>query len=232
MPLIQPIAIPEATTVSDLRQSVIAALDRIINTLNNEKQTSNLNMQGFKIINCADPLNSKDVVNVEYLKQYTQQSLPQVLGFQASKPGSKSTGVHPYCWAYSTGANQTISNNTWTSITFNQDASLGPAIHSTSVNPTRFTAPQAGVYVFFFQADFITNATGIRATRFFKNNATILSQTTATPNASANIIMQCSWLNYLIIGDYIEGQVLQSSGGNLDCQTGFGDTQLIIYKLA
>lgn len=121
---------------------------------------------------------------------------------------------------------QVLLTSTWTDIvlgveTVDTDID-GVGGHSTSSNTARFTARYPGWYGFTGGVAFVSNATGVRASRWAKNG-TAVDSTENIVSAISGIATPCEvWplqIN-LNAGDYITLQGWQSSGGNLNLSTG------------
>ena len=126
-------------------------------------------------------------------------------------PAGGSTFVGVSCKA---NANQTIANNTYTNITFNQENFDTDTFHDNTTDNSRITIPagKAGYYQIsaYIQCD--ASAAGSRNLYLNKNGSTI-TYNAVTPSASSPFL-QLNFVADLSVGDYIEMQVLQDSGGN------------------
>lgn len=119
-------------------------------------------------------------------------------------------------------AAQSLTTSTWTSITFgvedvdNDFASTGG--HSTVTNTSRYTAVYAGWYFLGGGVAFASNATGIRATRWAINGSAVNgSQCTDSPiTGNPHNVPGRGKFVFLAVGDYVELQGFQSSGGALN----------------
>ena len=112
----------------------------------------------------------------------------------------------------------TISNNTFTALTFSTELFDTDGFHSTVSNTSRITIPsgKGGYYLFRSAAQIQNNATGERLMRFYKNGSFADPQFRLSHDSDGhNSIMLVSWMN-LVAGDYIECYVNQTSGGNLN----------------
>lgn len=114
---------------------------------------------------------------------------------------------------------QTISNATWTAISFDtEDFDVGGMAEQVT-NPSRITIPagEGGKYLVTGIALWTANATGQRAIRLRKNGTTDLADGARSPTDAATNVGTpfCDIVN-LAAADYIELMVYQSSGGNLD----------------
>ena len=124
------------------------------------------------------------------------------------------------CSLYKT-ANQTISHDTITQVTFDAEAYDTDGFHSTSTNTSRITIPtgKGGKYLFTFQTQWDLNGTGDRSIYYYKNGANGTAMVRySIVSGSYYTIQNASIVLDLVAGDYIEMYVLQSSGGNLNIQ--------------
>ncbi len=118
---------------------------------------------------------------------------------------------------------QSLNNDTWTSITLTtEDLDSDPSGtggHSNSVNTSRFTAVYAGWYRCGGLVCFDTNATGARSARLAVNG-TARNGSAATVQAVTGGVYYTQVPTpvmevYLNVGDYVELQGRQESGGAL-----------------
>jgi len=133
-------------------------------------------------------------------------------------------------------AAQSISNATWTKVTWNQERYDTDSYHSTSTNTDRFTAPagKSGYYQATVGARFVGNATGRRIGRFQTNVGTPdagFGAIEPATNGTNSTYLNMTWTGYIAAGDYVWYEVYQSSGGslnldNVDTDTGFMITYL------
>jgi len=121
----------------------------------------------------------------------------------------------------SNSGNQSISNNTPTMITFDTETWDTASLHSTSSNTSRLTAAVAGKYHVCAQAVWAGNATGWRLIRLKKNNTTYYNgqRANALADATAGVHNCVSDHIDLSASDYVELEVTQTSGGNLNVVT-------------
>jgi hypothetical protein len=121
------------------------------------------------------------------------------------------------CSVYAT-THQTISNNTFTDLTWNTEIFDTDEFHSTTTNTARMTIPtgKGGYYRVTCRAYWnAASATGRRVVSIFKNgtrwnNGGQPGDTSAGPAVTTSQIMN------LVAGDYITMAVYQNSGGNMD----------------
>lgn len=137
--------------------------------------------------------------------------------------GTNGTTIPAFqCSAYSSTA-QTLSNATFTAITYDTEDYDTGAIHSVSSNTSRMTVPPggAGLWEFLVGLTFDANATGGRLVRFYKNGSALTYGQVSVPvnsgsfGTAVNSVIHAS----LVDGDYIEVFGYQTSGGNLDIGT-------------
>lgn len=113
-------------------------------------------------------------------------------------------------------ANISVANATVQPLTFNSERFDTDALHSTSVNTGRLTAPVTGTYLIFAAATFAANATGQRVLQLRLNGTTFISRV-GDVSTSANLsALETSTIYQLTAGDYIEAIVYQDSGGALN----------------
>jgi hypothetical protein len=121
------------------------------------------------------------------------------------------------CSAYR-AADQTIANDTFTAITWDNEFYDTDTIHSTSTNTSRFTIPagQGGKYLLTSTIIWANNATGARQYAFYKNGSTLGNAAIFPSSTSASYSGQSGVLVVdLAAADYIEVFGYQNSGGNL-----------------
>jgi hypothetical protein len=109
----------------------------------------------------------------------------------------------------------TISNATWTKVTFDEEQFDTSAFHSTATNTSRITIPAGlgGKYVLHANVKWANNATGPRIVRYRINNTTTI--VTQEKSSAAEFSDQLSSVYELTAGDYVDLEVYQASGGNL-----------------
>lgn len=119
---------------------------------------------------------------------------------------------------------QTLTTAVFGSITFTTEdfdgdwvASSGGG-HDNSTNPSRYTALYDGWYVLGGGVSFAINATGQRGCRWAVNGSAVNGSAVVYPATAGNVIVVAARTKrvFLNIGDYVELQGYQTSGGNLD----------------
>lgn len=138
----------------------------------------------------------------------------------SSDLAAKAPAVAAAVQGYNTVA-QTLANGTWTALNLNTESYDTDAFHSTSTNTSRLVVPAglAGMYIVSGFMQFASNATGIRSIQITKN-ASGDTASTSTATASGAMWMQANAVMKLAVGDYVELNAYQNSGGNLDVTAG------------
>jgi hypothetical protein len=114
-------------------------------------------------------------------------------------------------------ANISVSSGVLTVLSFNTEISNVGAIHSTGTNPSRLTAPSAGLYIVGGTLAYDANATGLRAARILLNGATAIGNSLYAANTTGDVtIVNVSTARFLSANDYVELQADQTSGGSLN----------------
>lgn len=136
----------------------------------------------------------------------------------------------PVFSAYQTAV-QSISDSTYTGLTFTTEIVDRDNGHSNTVNPSRYTAQTAGYYLFNGQGAFATNTTGIRSLLWHVNGAFPVgggfSTTTSTLIAGTVVLTASPFFQYLSVGDYVELRARQTSGAALNTVVASGITSSI-----
>lgn len=110
--------------------------------------------------------------------------------------------------------NQSVTSNTFASITWNSEQYDNDAAHSDATNPSRYTAQTAGWFEFHALIQYEgTSSTGDRQAMFLKNGAgnPIGMLVTRTNNSNSATCLIMAW-SLMSVGDYIEAQAWQNSG--------------------
>jgi hypothetical protein len=113
-------------------------------------------------------------------------------------------------------ADITLSNNTTTTLTWNQEDFDTDGFHSTSTNTSRITIPagKAGKYLVTSKVQYASNSGGRRITQIIKNGSNLWDFESASPG-STNLQLQGVAIIDLLVGDYVETTAWQNSGGSL-----------------
>lgn len=119
------------------------------------------------------------------------------------------------------GAVQSIPNNAFTALTWDQSLVDSYGGHSSVTNPSRYTAQVPGWYDLDGGFSFAANVTGVRDGAWYKNGAQITTPgagaVTGSPGAGSSPTQAMPGLQvFLNAGDYVELWVIQTSGGALN----------------
>ena len=121
----------------------------------------------------------------------------------------------PFCMA-AMSVNQTIANNANTVLSFDTNYVDNASVHSTSVNPSRFTAPIAGWYGGWVQTAWEADVDGLRVTRWLINGALgLLGEDSRLGFGLFTCAQQVNVVWPLNAGDYLEVQVYHAAGNDL-----------------
>jgi len=140
------------------------------------------------------------------------------------------------CYLYNS-TNTTVSNNSYTQLTFNSEQFDTDNYHSTSSNTSRITIPsgKAGYYLLQAQVMFAgaTNTTGGRAANMQINGSGIsyMFLPPASGSAGDGQGAQQTVVRYLAVGDYVEMNAYQNSGGTMTLDRTVTNTFLIASYL-
>jgi hypothetical protein len=122
----------------------------------------------------------------------------------------------PFCLAYRS-TNQSISNSTLTSVTWNAETTDNAAAHSTSVNTSRLSAPVDGWYKAWPQVVWAANSTGVRNVNvLFNGTGQQVGMDQRNATSSFETAGTAPWSGSMTAGQYIEIAGYQNSGGALN----------------
>lgn len=131
--------------------------------------------------------------------------------------------LDPPCFTvYQNSATTSIPNSTWTTLGYDAQLVLSShGGHSTSVNNTRYTCPVDGVYELSGKVSFDNSTVGRRQTRWILNGSAIAASELVLPPASGAPMMPVASIRVrLVVGDYVEMQTSQDSGGTRTTSAG------------
>lgn len=135
-------------------------------------------------------------------------------------PTTSPYGAHfqanpPACRVFH-NANQSINDNTVTTVTFNSERWDTDSMHSTSVNPERITFNTAGLYIVTFHAAYASAADYDRTTYAIRlNGTTVLAETITTDqDATFNPSASVSTVYKFAASDYVEARTYQDNTAN------------------
>lgn len=122
----------------------------------------------------------------------------------------------PRCKAYIIG-NQSIPTSTHTAIAFDGEYYDQGAMHSVSVDNTRFTVPAGGAGLYSFSGNALFNiGTGGMWARIIKNGGVIVSSVIDSLSASVQKTLSIDNQDVAADGDYYEFTIWQNSGGAIN----------------
>ena len=127
-------------------------------------------------------------------------------------------------------ANQSINNTTLTTVTWDVETLDSDGFHSNVTNNSRITIPsgKAGKYSIGVSLNWASNSTGLRQILFAKNGTTFSWSQNGTATTGATMVNKNIIVD-LAVGDYVEIQAYQTSGGALNLQSNAVDTDLSNY---
>lgn len=110
-------------------------------------------------------------------------------------------------------------SGTFAVLTFNTERYDNGALHSTSVNTSRLTAPITGLYSGGCSVTFASNLTGRREVVIQINGTTNIAYDAipAVNGAQTRLSVPFEW--QMVAGDYLEVFAMQTSGGALNVET-------------
>ena len=110
--------------------------------------------------------------------------------------------------------NQSIPNNTWTTLSFDSEHFDSENIHDSSVDATKLICKTAGTYLIIGYVSFNVNSTGVRGARLLKNGK-IANEVVVNALFNAYTGVLTCYVTNLSVNDYIQMQAYQTSGGAL-----------------
>jgi hypothetical protein len=113
---------------------------------------------------------------------------------------------------------QNVSTGLWTPLTLDSTVVDSYGGHSNSTNNSRYTCQAAGWYLLTAAVCWSSNSTGWRGIRLLKNGTTAVAGSGTEVNANTSGVTAIgtpSVILYLNVGDYVEGEGYQTSGGLL-----------------
>ena len=131
----------------------------------------------------------------------------------------------------SKSAAQSISNATWTLITWNQENYDTDAFHDNSTNNTRITIPSGKSGKYLIAANLYTpaNSVGSRLLKYTKNGADSYYGNWSPASAVHSTSIVGSQVFDLIAGDYIEVAIYQDTGTSINVNSSFESTFTASY---
>lgn len=133
-----------------------------------------------------------------------------------------------YCFIYNDAAFIHNSSGNWLSVTFNSEIWDVHGFHSTSTNTSRIVIPSAGtfynyegLYHIWAGIEFNASSTGTRGLRILLDGIQVIAEKTINADTSYNTYMTITADWPLTAGEYVEIQVLQNTGGNLQINSNY-----------
>lgn len=128
---------------------------------------------------------------------------------------------------YLSAATTAVANTTETSIDWTAEAFDVGNLHDLSTNPSRFTVPTGGdgLYLVLAQAQWASDADGIRSIRIYVNGA-LVAQNDIPAGTTDALSFQAHALLSLVAADYVEIKVWHSAGASLNLN---GSTETETY---
>lgn len=132
---------------------------------------------------------------------------------------SSATLGYPKCRVFNS-TSVSIATSTATVLSFDSESFNSNNNHSTTINPSRLTCQTAGTYLIGGQVVFATNGNGSRLADIKLNGATVIASQKTLSATSSPAMVHVVTLYQLNVGDYVELEATQSSGGGLNVQAG------------
>lgn len=115
-----------------------------------------------------------------------------------------------------TGATNSMSDSTFTTLTFPTEVYDTEGMHSTSVNTGRLTAQTAGLYLIGAVVEFApSSAVGNRKAITVVNGTDTIDAASSVPTPSLATAVKLSTIYRLAVNDYVSLSGWQNSGGSL-----------------
>ena len=137
----------------------------------------------------------------------------------------KAPGSSPAARVYH-DSNQSIPNDTWTALNFNQEHFDTANMHNNITNNTRLTCTVAGVYHLSAIMHFASNTSFQRGIRFVMNGTDNNATKTGLADQSYPTYRDIDTDWRFKLNEYVEVQVYQNSGGALDSIADVGASSL------
>jgi hypothetical protein len=135
-------------------------------------------------------------------------------------------------YAYRT-TNYSLSNGVGTIVPFDGETIDSNGFHDNTTNNSRLTVPsgKAGKYWVVAGSAYAQNASGIRATALRVNGTTYVQSAASALVSSSSTSVYAQTLLDLAVGDYVEMDAYQSSGGSLNLLAADKNTYLAMFYL-
>ncbi len=113
-------------------------------------------------------------------------------------------------------ANQTISNDTETDLTWNQEDFDTNTMHDNVTNNERLVSKFTSKYFLSCNITFDNNASGIRNMIIINSAGTVIASAGTTAQTNDDQQLSCSGIYSIAANDYAKVRVYQNRGGTLD----------------
>lgn len=164
-----------------------------------------------------------------------QAQVDDLTGTVLARIPAAATGGRLVAKAYRATSAQSIPNATFTSILFNAEDYDPDGWHDNATNSNRLTCP-AGTptkkYTLIGSSYFVSNSTGYRMSFARKNGSGIANPTSNAVVGTDTIFQVVSPGIELAATDWVDVQVYQTSGGNLDAPQGLAYQFLALIEEA
>jgi hypothetical protein len=128
-------------------------------------------------------------------------------------------------------ANQTLSSEVESAITFNSESWDVGDYHSTSSNTQRLVAPATGYYLLSWRVPFGSGAAGFRNLALYLNGSSVGTlDSTRVATTTTALLSGCMEFP-LTAADYIEVRASQNSGGDVDVVGGVWGTRVSLRRI-
>lgn len=162
-------------------------------------ESQNFDLKQRRVVNAADAVDKQDYITLNQVSNL-------IAGLNAAIAEANLVTPQVLSFAYNT-ATQSIPSATLTNLTFNANIVDAKNIHSTTINPTRFTCKEAGYYLIYAQCVPPIGSSGSYfLLRDLINGATVLNTGVdyRAPSAAVYPCLRTLNIRYLKINDYVE----------------------------
>ena len=130
-------------------------------------------------------------------------------------------------------ATQTLTNGTWTIVTFNTEQFDVGGYHDNSTNTSRLTIPsgKSGYFLIHGSIMWGANSAGTRQVYITKNGTDIILDDGAAIDGTYPATRRVSLISYAVATDYFELNVRQDSGGSRTINAGTEGCNFMITYL-
>lgn len=130
-------------------------------------------------------------------------------------PGQSAVTNQPKANAFNSAA-QAVATGSFVSLNLDSETYDTAGMHDLVTNNSRVIIQEAGTYIILARARFAASAATQVAIQIIKNGATALSVNSVVPSATINLDLETVAIDNFVVGDYVENQAFQNSGGNVN----------------